>query len=144
MPLPFRNLSRAIGSPDDTAATDSTSSWSWVSLLKGIYQKISDGTLAQQISDDRIHIAEASTSARGMAHAARARASAYATTQALSLIQGAVAHCTDMMRRTKVLKSDAQTAADAAADAANRAAGLAQSAQRQRLQGDVLANQVFS
>lgn len=40
MPLPFRNLARAIGSPDDPVATDSTGSWSWISLLKGIQQQL--------------------------------------------------------------------------------------------------------
>lgn len=43
----FSNWLRAIGAPEDPVATDTTSEWSAMSLLKGIFAAATDGTLAR-------------------------------------------------------------------------------------------------
>jgi hypothetical protein len=55
----FRASHDAVGAPGDTAATDSTSDWTQVSLLKGLYQllgvtgiTVSGGTLATSAKQD--------------------------------------------------------------------------------------------
>lgn len=50
MPGPaYRDWLRALGAPEDPVATDTSSSWSLISLWKAIYQAISDGSFAAGI-----------------------------------------------------------------------------------------------
>jgi hypothetical protein len=98
MALPFRNLARAIGSPDDPVATDSTSSWSWVSLLKGVHQKVSDGSFAAAVT--------------GRAESL------------VALCQSAALQCANYLKQTRTAKvAAAASAASASTDAATAAAG---------------------
>lgn len=46
----YRNWLRALGAPEDPVATDTTSEWSLVSLMKALYQKISDGSFAASVT----------------------------------------------------------------------------------------------
>ncbi|MDT5016568.1 MAG: hypothetical protein QOD39_2728, partial [Mycobacterium sp.] len=45
-PKVYRNLKDGVGSPGDPLATDSTSSWTMVALLKGIYALLTTGNTA--------------------------------------------------------------------------------------------------
>lgn len=50
MPGPaYRDWLRAVGAPEDPVATDTSSSWSLISLLKAIFQAIADGSFAAGI-----------------------------------------------------------------------------------------------
>jgi hypothetical protein len=46
----YRNWLRTLGAPEDPVATDTTSEWSLVSLVKALYQKISDGSFAAAVT----------------------------------------------------------------------------------------------
>ncbi len=46
----FRNWIRTLGAPEDPVATDTTSEWSLMSLVKALYQKISDGSFAAAVT----------------------------------------------------------------------------------------------
>ena len=52
MPLApkFRNWLRTLGAPEDPVATDTSSEWSAMSLLKAIYQAMANGTFVSTIT----------------------------------------------------------------------------------------------
>ncbi len=52
MPLApkFRNWLRTLGAPEDPVATDTSSEWSAMSLLKAIYQALANGTFVSTIT----------------------------------------------------------------------------------------------
>jgi hypothetical protein len=46
----FRNWLRTLGAPEDPVATDTTSEWSAMSLLKAIYAALANGTFVSTIT----------------------------------------------------------------------------------------------
>ena len=46
----FKNWLRTLGAPEDPVATDTSSEWSAMSLLKAIFGKINDGSLASGVA----------------------------------------------------------------------------------------------
>jgi hypothetical protein len=139
MPGPaYRDWLRAIGAPEDPVATDTASPWSFISLLKAIYSKISDGTLAAGIAssaDSTIKTAAASAVAQGNALIARARsasnsaiAAAGQTEGFLGACAGFAATCAHYMRLARASKSAAATSATNAATSETNAASSASSA----------------
>jgi hypothetical protein len=46
----FRNWLRTLGAPEDPVATDTSSEWSAMSLLKAIYQAMANGTFVSTIT----------------------------------------------------------------------------------------------
>lgn len=123
----FRNRLRTLGAPEDPVATDTSSEWSAISLLKAIYGKITDGSLAAGVAsaaESQIRTAAASAMAHTNNLISRARAAATsAETSAgqaqgfMTTVAGFTAKCAQFMRQTR---ADAiATAADAVATAAD-------------------------
>lgn len=89
----YRNWLQTLGAPEDPVATDTTSAWSLVSLVKAIYGKISDGSFAAAIT--------------GRAESL------------VSLCQGAALACQQSARAAKANRvAAASSATDASANAA--------------------------
>jgi len=149
MALPFRNIARAIGSPDDPVATDSSSSWSWISLLKAVFQSISDGTLVaaatgraesfvslcQSAAGQTAHNMRLARASRIAAAASEANASASATSAEFSAAGVGFAAGTALFGQRA--KKDRILAQTAATNAAASAASITS-------EGLVLGVQVFS
>ena len=138
MPGPaYRDFLRAVGAPEDPVATDTSSSWSFVSLLKAIYGKINDGTLAAGIvsaGDSAIRMAAAGATAQAQRFAKQAKASQVAAAASavvastadasIAFCQGAVTQALHYMKLARASKvaaaaSAVLTAADAVATAAD-------------------------
>lgn len=81
----FRNWLRTLGAPEDPVATDTTSEWSAMSLLKGIFKAASEGTIGAAVTG---------------------RAEAF-----VALCQGAVNQCAQYVRAARASKLAAQAAA---------------------------------
>jgi thiamine transporter ThiT len=125
--LPFRNIARAIGSPDDPIATDTTSAWSWISLLKGIYQAINSGTFAASITGR----AEGFVA---LCQSAAQQVGAYARAAKSSKIAAASSASSASTSATNAATSEANSAGYAilTRDAANFASGTVLFGQRAR------------
>lgn len=91
----FRNWLRTLGAPEDPVATDTTSAWSAMSLLKAIYAAAADGSIGAAITG---------------------RAEGF-----VALCQGAVMQCAGYVRLARV----SGVAAAASASAANASASNA-------------------
>lgn len=110
----YRNWLRTLGAPEDPVATDTTSSWSLVSLMKALYQKITDGSFAAAVT--------------GRAESL------------VSLCQGAAAQCAHLMRLCRTYKtSAASSAATSTANAALTAADAVTTAAQAVLSIDAAA-----
>ena len=117
----FVDWLRTLGAPEDPVATDTSSEWSAMSLLKAIYGKISDGSLAAGIAssaESQIRTAVGSATAQGNKLISRARAAATSAETSsgqaqsfMTTVAGFTAKCAQYMRQTR---DDAiATAADA-------------------------------
>ncbi|MCL4712168.1 MAG: hypothetical protein KJZ73_13075 [Pseudorhodoplanes sp.] len=129
----FRNWLRTLGAPEDPVATNTTDEWSAMSLLKAIYQKISDGSFAAAVAssaDGVIKIAVAGAVAQVNLAAKRAQritAGASASAAQAEAFRGAlagfVAQCAHYLRLTRASRSAAAASALAAGTSETNAAG---------------------
>jgi hypothetical protein len=150
----FRNWLRTLGAPEDPVATDTSSEWSALSLLKAIYLAISNGSLAAGIAvsvDGAVKsavagaIAQVNLAAKRAAQvSSTATASAFQAESFATFVRGAVAQCAQYMRLARASKvaaaaSAVLTAADVvtttemattAKDASNFSSGQAMFGQR--------------
>lgn len=127
MQRPFRNWLRTLGAPEDPVATDTSSDWSLMSLVKAIFQKIDDGSLASGIAgaaDGVIKVAVAGAIAQVNLAAKRAQritagaaASAAQAEGFVNVALGAIAQCANYMKRART--SAIAAAASAVSTAAN-------------------------
>lgn len=112
-------------------ATDTTSEWSAISLLKGIFGKINDGTLAADIvASGQGAIRQASAAATAMGNDLIARARSYANRSEaaanrsdglLGMVAGAVAQCVHYMRLARASKLASATSETNASTSASNA-----------------------
>lgn len=142
----FRNWLRTLGAPEDPVATDTTSEWSAMSLLKAIYAGLANGTFVATIT----YVAEsyAGQANRAVAMTANymkqariyktATAADAVTTAAQATIARDAANFVagNAMLGQRVKKDRQSASASAAAAAASAASITAESL--------VLSNQVFS
>lgn len=168
----YRDWLRALGAPEDPTATDTTSPWSAMSLLKAIYSKVANGELAAGIAataDSQIRAAASAAANRGNDLVRRARRAAEQTEAIATYVRGAIAQCANyvkLSRANRVAAAASETAAGASATFVSSAVGAAavtagmamfgQRAKRDRVAAQaaaasvptadntVLANQVFS
>lgn len=99
----FKNWLRTLGAPEDPAATSSSGDWSAMSLLKAIFGKINDGSLAAGIAgnaDAVIKIAAAGASAMTNEVVKRAKRSALNAAASAALAEGFAAACAGAVAKT--------------------------------------------
>ena len=142
----FRNWLRTLGAPEDPVATDTTSEWSAMSLLKAIYQAIANGDFVSTITFTAESYALQAQRAVAMtanylklARIARAATAADAVTTAAqaTIAKDAANFVAGNAMLGQRAKIDAREAAASAAAAAASAASIT-------AEGLVLPTQVFS
>lgn len=129
----FVNWLRTLGAPEDPVATDISSPWSAMSLLKAIYQKIADGSIAAGVAgsaDSIIKVAVAGAIAqvnqaakRASSISASAAASASQVEALGTFVRGAVAKCAQYMRQARTSRIAAASSASNASASEINAAG---------------------
>lgn len=142
----FRNWLRTLGAPEDPVATDTTSEWSAMSLLKAIYSALANGTFVATITfvaetyAHQAHRAVAMTANYvKQARAAKAATAADAVTTAAqaTIAKDAANFVAGNALLGQRVKKDRQAAAASAAAAAASAASIT-------AESLVLPNQIFS
>lgn len=98
----FRNWLRTLGAPEDPVATDTSSEWSAMSLLKAIYKAASEGTISAAITGR----------AEGL----------------VAMCQSAAVQCANYLKQTRVARNAAQASAANAATSESNAAASASTA----------------
>jgi hypothetical protein len=142
----FRNWLRTLGAPEDPVATDTTSEWSAMSLLKAIYQALANGDFVSAItftSESYALQAQRAVAVTAnymkLSRAARVATAADAVTTAAqaNLAKDAANFVSGNAMLGQRVKKDRRAAATSAAAAAASAASIT-------AESLVLPNQIFS